>query len=415
MDRRSAERWAAMEIYDRLEAEMEGRGLGAVIAYGESCSNPNFCYLVRVSVPRGGLFFKALNSDPILVVSQVDYGVASRGFPGNVMAFSELIGPEPPRSAADAIALSIEGLLKRHGVSGGVAIYAREDFSASLRIWEGLSGKGFKVVMEQYPSLLDSLRELKARGERRRISELGRYVAEVFESIYELLGECRIKGGLLHHKGKPLRVGDLKSLAMAELAERDLVPSEGLIISAGRRSSDPHYPGSKGDPIRSGDPIVMDLFPRGGDCYFYDMTRTALVGRSAAIERMHSLVVEAQGLARDLIGDGGTASEAMDSVCEFFERNGFETARKRAEGIAIPKRGFIHSLGHGVGLSIGERPFLRRGEDYALRDGHVFTIEPGLYDPKLGGVRVEDVFLFENGKAKAATGKLFPQELLRIS
>lgn len=415
MDRRSSKRRADMEVYDRLEAEMEGRGLGAVVAYGESCSNPNFCYLARVSVPRGGLFFKALRADPVLVVSQVDYGMASRGFPGTIVAFSELIGPAPAKSAADAIALSIEELLRRYGVSGGVAIYAKEDFSESLRIWERLSGKGFKVVIEQYPSMLDSMREIKARGERRRISELGRSVADVFESIYELLGECRIKGGSLYHKGRPLRVGDLKSLAMAELAERDLIPSEGLIISAGRKASDPHYPGSRGDPIKIGHPIVIDLFPRGGDCYFYDMTRTVLVGRSAAIERMHSLVVEAQGLAMDIIGDGGKASEAMDSVCEFFERNGFETARKRAGGIAIPNKGFIHSLGHGVGLSIGERPFLRHGEDYALRDGHVFTIEPGLYDPKLGGVRVEDVFLFENGKVRAATGKLFPQELLKIS
>ncbi|MEM3590008.1 MAG: M24 family metallopeptidase, partial [Candidatus Bathyarchaeia archaeon] len=405
----------AMEIYERLEAEMEGRGFGAVIAYGESCSNPNFCYLARISVPRGGLFFKALNRDPVLIVSQVDYGVASRGFPGDVITFPELVGQASSGSAADVIALSIEELLKRHGISGEVAIYAKEDFSASLRIWERLSGKGFKVIVEGYPSLLDSLRELKVRGERRRISELGRSVAKVFESIYELLGECRIKGNSLHHKGKPLRVGDLKSLAMAELVERDLIPSEGFIISAGRRASDPHYPGSKGDPIKRGDPIVIDLFPKGGDGYFYDMTRTALVGRSAEIERMHSLVVEAQGLAKDVIEDGGRAGEAMDSVCEFFERNGFETARKRADSIAIPKRGFIHSLGHGVGLSIGERPFLRRGEDYALRDGHVFTIEPGLYDPKLGGVRVEDVFIFENGKVRAATGKLFPQELLLIS
>ncbi len=404
-----------MGIYGRLDAEMGGRGLEAVIAYGESCSNPNFCYLAKVSVPRGGLFFKALNSDPVLVVSQVDYGMASRGFPGDVMAFSELIGPEPPRSAADAIALSAEELLKRHGVSGGVAIYAKEDFSASLRIRERLSEKGFKVVVEQYPSMLDSMRELKSWEERRRISELGRSVNEAFESIYEFLGECRIKGGSLHHKGKPLRVGDLKSFAMAELAKRDLIPSEGLIISAGRKASDPHYPGSRGDPIKRGYPIVIDLFPRGWDCYFYDMTRTALVGRSAAIERMHSLVLEAQGLARDVVGDGGRASEAMDSVCEFFERNGFETIGRRAGGIAIPRRGFIHSLGHGVGLSIGERPFLRHGEDYALRDGHVFTIEPGLYDPKLGGVRVEDVFLLEEGRVKAATGRIFSQELLQIS
>jgi len=405
-----------MELYEKLEAGMRGRGLEAVISYGESsCSNPNFYYLAKVPVPRGGLFFKALNSDPILVVSRVDYGVASRRFRGTAVTFSELTGSDSFRSAADAIALSIEELLKRYRVSGKIGIYAREEFSTSLRIERRLKGKGFRVVVDRYPSLLDSLREFKTVWERRRISELGRSVGEVFESIYGLLGGCRVKGGSLHRRGRPLRIGDLRAFAMARLAERGLIPAEGLILSAGRRSSDPHYQGSPNDPIEEGHPIVVDLFPRGEDCYFYDMTRTVLVGRSAAIERMHSLVVRAQGLARDVIGDGGRASDAMDSVCRFFEGSGFGTVRERAGKGAAAEGGFIHSLGHGVGLSIGERPFLRYGEDYALENGHVFTIEPGLYDPRLGGVRVEDVFFLEGGKAKAATGKPFAQELFTIA
>jgi Xaa-Pro aminopeptidase len=402
-----------MGLRERLEEEMGRRGIEAVIAYGESRSNPNFYYLTRVLIPRGGLFFKAIGSDPVLVVSEVDLGLASKGFEGAVTTFSELIG-KPPRDPADAIALSIKELLRRNGVSK-VAIYARGEFSASLRIWERLREGGFEVIVEQYPSLVDSMRELKTEEERRRISEIGRSVVEVFESICELLGKCRIRGNSVYHGGRPLRVGDLKSLAMVELAERGLVPAEGIIISSGRRSSDPHYPGSRRDPIRKGYPIVIDIFPRGEDCYFFDMTRTFLIGRSAAIERMHSLVVRAQGLAKDVLAEGGRASEAMDAACELFERNGFETIRGRLEGGPIPRRGFIHSLGHGVGLTIGERPFLRHGEDYPLREGHAFTIEPGLYDPRLGGVRVEDLFFFEGGKIRAATGRLFPQELVIIS
>ena len=53
-------------------------------------------------------------------------------------------------------------------------------------------------------------------------------------------------------------------------------------------------------------------------------------------------------------------------------------------------KGFIHSLGHGVGLTIGEPPYISLRSSNSLKNGHVFTVEPGLYDPDIGGVRIED-------------------------
>ena len=89
----------------------------------------------------------------------------------------------------------------------------------------------------------------------------------------------------------------------------------------------------------------------------------------------------------------------MLSVCNSFEARGYPTVRQLATGkagkgtVEARHRGFIHSLGHGVGLTIGERPYLSISSDYPLTKGMAVTVEPGLYDPRWGGVRLEDIVI----------------------
>jgi Xaa-Pro aminopeptidase len=81
----------------------------------------------------------------------------------------------------------------------------------------------------------------------------------------------------------------------------------------------------------------------------------------------------------------------MNSACDLFERDGFKTIRAVLKGDRdAAKVGFIHSLGHGVGLTIGERPYLSLFSDERLRKNQIVTVEPGLYEPGVGGVRIED-------------------------
>jgi Xaa-Pro aminopeptidase len=170
---------------------------------------------------------------------------------------------------------------------------------------------------------------------------------------------------------------------------------EGTIFAVGPSSADPHEMGIASDPIRAGVPIVFDLFPVGVGGYWFDLTRTYVVGKPPLkVKRMFDTVREAQIRTLDSIKEGTQASKVMNLACDLFERRGFKTIRAILGGDRNATRvGFIHSLGHGVGLTIGERPYLSLFSDDTLRRSQVVTVEPGLYEPGVGGVRIEDTIV----------------------
>ena len=170
---------------------------------------------------------------------------------------------------------------------------------------------------------------------------------------------------------------------------------EGSIVAGGRQAADPHEAGR--GALRAGEWIVADVFPRMlATGYWGDMTRTFAHGRpDAARRRMYETVARAQRLALSLVRPGALGRDVHRAVADFFVREGWETGTD-ADGRA---HGFFHGLGHGVGLEIHEEPRLSPsgGE---LAPGMVVSVEPGLYYPELGGVRIEDlVVVTETGCA----------------
>ncbi|WP_256544741.1 M24 family metallopeptidase [Halobellus inordinatus] len=165
------------------------------------------------------------------------------------------------------------------------------------------------------------------------------------------------------------------------------------IVACGVDAADPHDRGS--GPLRPNEPIIVDIFPRSkATKYHADMTRTFVKGEpTETVREWFELTHEALDAALDAVEAGVTGAAVHDAACDVYEDAGLPTLRSDP----TTETGFIHSTGHGVGLDVHELPRISP-DGGELRPGHVITIEPGLYDPAVGGVRIEDlVVVTEDG------------------
>jgi Xaa-Pro aminopeptidase len=158
--------------------------------------------------------------------------------------------------------------------------------------------------------------------------------------------------------------------------------SEGTIVAGGEQACDPH---ERGHGALSADQlIILDIFPRDTTTGYYgDLTRTVVRGRASEPQRaLWQMVRRGQEYALRQVRPGLDGNELQRSVRKLFADHGYKT-----EAAGGTMTGFFHGLGHGLGLEIHEAPRIAAAK---LTTGNVFTIEPGLYYPGLGGVRIED-------------------------
>ena len=163
--------------------------------------------------------------------------------------------------------------------------------------------------------------------------------------------------------------------------------SFGTIIAGGAHGALPHWRASDA-PLAAGTGVVMDLGVVV-DGYCSDLTRTIFLGEpDERFMRVHDIVLTAQTMAEERIEAGMTGAQAHAIAAEVIARAG------HAEH-------FGHGLGHGVGLDIHEDPRLAPASEQVLADGQVVTVEPGIYIPGWGGVRIEDQCVMEHGRLRA--------------
>ena len=188
--------------------------------------------------------------------------------------------------------------------------------------------------------------------------------------------------------------------------------SDGAICAPGPQACDPHQIGT--GPLHAGEPIVMDIFPQHkSNRYYADMTRTVSKGEPPAeIRKIYEVVKRAQDAGIKALRAGVTGREVHELVEDIIWQAGYDTQRpgqKKDPSDPTP-RGFIHATGHGVGLEIHEAPAIARSGTGPLVAGDVVTIEPGIYDPAIGGVRLEDMLVITEGGARNLTQA--PRELV---
>ena len=240
------------------------------------------------------------------------------------------------------------------------------------------------IKLEPVPGLLFPERQIKTAEELKHMGRALRITEAGLNRGIEIIAASKIgKGRKLTWGGAPLTSERLRAEIDSTILHHGGLPMN-TIVAGGDQGCDPHERGH--GPLRANETIVIDVFPRDARSGFFgDLTRTVVRGRATDAQRKLYAMVE-RGQRMGIVGlkTGADGAKLLADVREFFTREGYPT-KQNARG---KWTGFFHGLGHGLGLDIHEIPRMQAGR---LKTGQVFTVEPGLYYPGVGGVRIEDV------------------------
>ncbi|HSK17385.1 MAG TPA: Xaa-Pro peptidase family protein [Gaiellaceae bacterium] len=346
-----------------------------VIIYGDTVRSPELRHEVPVSVPdpfiyleRNGRRTAFVGSLEIPRLEGIE-GLAT--VPLEELGFDELV--EQGLSWHEQTPELVLRACRHASVS---EVVAPRDFP--LEIADFL--RAHDVSVEARGKLFDARRRVKTQAEIEGVRRAQQASEQAMDAI-----RARLRKG-----GEPTSE-ELQAEATRVFSAAGVIAPDLVLVSSGAQTVVGHEPGR--GPIRPGEPIVVDLFPRDplSGCHG-DMTRTFCLGEPPEeLVRYHALVREALDLACATIRPGITGREAHRAVCELFEEHGYATQLSKEPGEVL-EEGFFHSLGHGVGLEVHELPALgRSGEEIVA--GDVLAVEPGLYRKGFGGCRLEDVVL----------------------
>jgi Xaa-Pro aminopeptidase len=374
-----------------LDALMKAARLDAILVLGNAENNPPMYYFTGGGHVSNAALFKKPGQAPVLYCNAMEREEAGKS---GVKVIPLKTGP-------------MEVLTKKPGgifegqdfKSGRLGFYGKLDAGETILMIDAIR-KTFPNIEFVGEPLEDSIfmraMETKDQDEVARIRKMGKITTEVVGMVASYLTQCDVREDevLLKVDGTPVRVADVKNKISLWLAERGATEVEGTIFAIGHDAGVPHSVGSPDDQMRLGQTIVFDIFPAEvGGGYFYDFTRTWSLGY--ATPEAHKLYDEVHGVYDKVITNldlNAGFKEYQKLVCEEFHKNGHNTPM-HTDGVL--ENGYVHSLGHGLGLNVHERPWSRHtvSDDNILRSGVVFTIEPGLYYPEKGlGVRIEDSY-----------------------
>ncbi len=255
---------------------------------------------------------------------------------------------------------------------------------------DALREEGIQVVAGE--SMFFKERGCKTKQEIEYITEGLRAAEQAELRVADIISEASIAtDSTLDWNGETLTSERLRYEIEIKLLEFG-GKSDMTIASSGKQSAEPHNIGT--GPIYAGEPITVDIFPRISHTgYWGDITRTFVKGKAPdVVKRAYEAVKAANEESKKMIAAGIKACDVHFRARDVMLSYGFENGRSDKGNY-----GFIHSLGHGVGLDIHEWPRMNAVNDVPLKAGEVVTVEPGLYYPEWGGIRIEDMVVVEEG------------------
>jgi Xaa-Pro aminopeptidase len=402
---------------DRL---MQERGIDAAIVLGPVKGNATMYYVVNGVAISHAVVVKKRGEEPTLLCHAMEREEASKSGLRTIVTskynFKELLD-KARGDRLEATVAYYKAFIEELGVTGRTAFYGTVGIGGHWTLLRELDRAvpGIEIAGEFSDDIFLTARATKGPEEVRRIKAVGRLTCEVVRHVIDFVKSHALEGGtFVKGPGDPLTIGDCKAEIRVALSKRKLIEEVDTIFAIGRDAGIPHSRGGDADPIETGKTLVFDIFPQEqGGGYFFDMTRTFVFGAaSSRIARAYEELSECYDTVAAKLRAGAAASEYQKLACDFFEARGHETIRTDPQ----TTKGYVHSLGHGIGLEVHERPTLAdfTGNDDVLEVGSVFTFEPGLYYPDDDpgwGMRIEDVYyVAESGEIENLTN--FPRDLV---
>jgi Xaa-Pro aminopeptidase len=382
---------------------MQDRNLDAVVVSGNTDTSSDLAYLTDHAALERALYLHRRDAEPVLFSSVLEREVAAgTGYRVRMWSDYDMNGylERHDKDRLAAMVAQWSDIFRDEGIYGRVGFYGMGDAGASYVLLRSLAAANpnLDVIGELNPNLFTAARETKDAREIACLREVGARTTAVVDTVVAFLQSQRVQGDtLVRADGAPLTIGDVKAFIRMELAKRNLDESQENIFSQGRDTGVPHNRGDCQMPLRLGRPIIFDIFPRDRETgYYHDITRTFCLGDPpAALARGWEQVKAVFDRVMVELRVGEACSRYQALACDLFEQMGHATIRKDPK----TQVGYVHSLGHGVGLDVHEGPTLGLAPTNTalLRPGNVVTVEPGLYYPDDGwGVRIEDTVAFDH-------------------
>jgi Xaa-Pro aminopeptidase len=382
-----------------IDLLLRERGLAAAVVLKGEFPNPTFRYVAGPPAAHmtTGMIVCRAGATPFLLHGGMERDAAvETGFERaeyGDFAYSKILAEES--SSLRAYARLIERVLDKAGVTKGpVLIGGIMDVGRGYHVLNRLRElmPGITLAEDTDPGLFLKARLTKDADEVEAVRAVGRVCERAFARVREVIAGGRLEGAKLKDAQGWVTIGRLRAEVRRVFFEAGLEEPHGNIIAMGRDAGVPHNSGNDADVLLEGKPIVIDLFPvQSGGGYYFDVTRTICVGKAPAeLRDLHALVREAVDRTMETIHEGSPGRTYQEQVCDLFEARGHKTIRQDER----LEEGYVHGLGHGIGLEIHERPNLsgNAANKDRIEAGSLFTVEPGLYYPSRGlGIRIEDV------------------------
>lgn len=378
-----------------LDSLMREHGLSALVVLAYDRYDPAFYYAtgqkihhgvyLRAADGRARVLYDPMERDQAALVGCEAKSYAELGFLQKLKSAD---------SAATAYAELLADQLQSLGVTGRISVSGDASIGWSYAMLAHLRTLAPSIEVDaRQPGVLAQARATKTSDEIDTIRRCSQGAVEAMGRARAYLGSLRQDGVRFREEsGEVATLGRIRALLQRTFAEHGLGEDGESIVAMGRDAGVPHNRGNDADEVRAGQPILIDIFPgEAGGGYHTDMTRTFCLGPAPApLAEIYSQCREAFDAAMEWIALEKPCRDGQETVCDVFERMGHGTPRSQP-GLT---EGYVHGLGHGVGLAVHEGPSLAGppSNTTKLAPGHVVSVEPGLYYPSKGmGVRIEDL------------------------